>query len=302
MAATLAALPTLRLRARLLYDGAAYQGVQYQPNAPTVAGVLQRALSTRMRHDVKVVPAGRTDTGVHARGQAVHFDVDAERFAADGVDQLQHAVNCLMSDDVRVAEIEAAPEVDEDGRAWHAIYWSTGKLYTYRFYTGRVMDPTQRAFRHHVRPAGRGAARFDLDEARLAAQLLVGEHDFASFANTRANEPGFLDTVRTVRSIAIHDEGDGFARAEVHVKGALYKQVRNMMGLLFEVGRGARGAPEVSDLLARRSRVLLPKPAPAHGLTLEQVFYRTGWGGRYDHPLHTDMVGSGSILRSDVAD
>ena len=106
------------------------------------------------------------------------------------------------------------------------------------------MDPTRRAFCHHLRPE-RGASQFDLEEARIAAQLLVGEHDFASFANTRANEPAFTDTVRTVRSIELHDEGDGFARAEVHVKGALYKQVRNMMGLLFEVGRGARGASEV---------------------------------------------------------
>ena len=141
----------LRLRARLMYDGANYAGVQYQRNAPSVAAVLQQALATRLQHEVTVVPAGRTDIGVHARGQAVHFDVDAERFSDDPA-QLQYAVNSMMPDDVRLLEVEAAPERDAAGKLWHAIYWSTGKLYTYRFYHGHVMDPTQRLYRHHVKP------------------------------------------------------------------------------------------------------------------------------------------------------
>ena len=137
---------------------------------------------------------------------------------------------------------------------------------------------------------------------QAAADYFVGEHDFASFANkgatgVRQSPAGVrlpsLSTVRRVRSITIHDEGDGYARADVHLKGALYKQVRNMVGLLFEVGHGRREVSAVPELIALRSRKGLPKPAPACGLTLESVYYNVGWDGAFRHPLHTDTVGLG---------
>ena len=270
-----------------MYDGLAYTGLQIQSNGPSVAGVLQEALSRRLRQpNVRVVAAGRTDAGVHARGQALHFDVDADSFD-DDPGAVQHALNCMLPPDVRITDLEEAPECDVDGRAWHSIYWATGKLYSYRFLSGGVMDPTQRLYRHHERRP------LDLERMQQAAELPVGEHDFASFANVRKNDPGVYSTVRKVRALTIHDEGGGYARADVHLKGALYKQVRNMMGLLFEVGNGRREVDEIPELLARRNRLGLPKPAPACGLTLESVYYSIGWDKRYDHPLHTDTVGYG---------
>lgn len=122
----------IRYRCRVAYDGTRFVGMQYQPNAPTVQGTLQQALQERMQQEVKVVAAGRTDTGVHARGQAVHFDL----FNAPDADKLGHSLNRLLPHDVRVMAVERAPECDQLSRRWHAIYWATGKLYSYRFYAG----------------------------------------------------------------------------------------------------------------------------------------------------------------------
>ena len=278
----------MRFRARLMYDGLAYAGLQYQANAPSVARELQTALAQRTQQDVRVIAAGRTDTGVHARGQAIHFDVDGARFS-DDPEAFQSAVNCMLPHDVRLVHLERAEERDAVGRGWHSMYWATGKLYSYRFFSGGVMDPTQRLYRHQER---RGP--LCLDRMQHAADYFVGEHDFASFANI-GNPRAKLgySTVRRVRSITIHDEGGGYARADVHLKGALYKQVRNMVGLLFEVGDGRREAADVPGLLALKYRNGLPQPAPACGLTLESVYYNVGWGGAFSHPLHTDTVGLG---------
>ena len=276
-----------------MYDGLAYAGLQFQTNAPTVAGELQAALTRRTQQDIRVIAAGRTDTGVHARGQAVHFDVDDARFS-DDPEEFQRAINCILPQDVRLIHLERAQERDAEGRGWHSMYWATGKLYSYRFFSGDAMDPTQRLYRHQERRP------LCLNRMQLAADCFLGEHDFASFANVGAQNVKIplLTTVRRVRSFTIHDEGDGYARADVHLKGALYKQVRNMVGLLFEVGDGRREVADVPGLLARRSRIGLPKPAPACGLTLESVYYNVGWGGAFSHPLHTDMVG----VRDDAGD
>ena len=125
------AAPT-RYRCRVAYDGTRFAGMQYQPNAMTVQGTLQKALQKRMQQEVKVVAAGRTDAGVHARGQAVHFDL----FGAPDAAALEHSLNRLLPGDVRVTAVEPAPERDLHSRHWHAIYWATGKLYSYRFYAG----------------------------------------------------------------------------------------------------------------------------------------------------------------------
>ena len=116
----------MRYRARLMYDGLAYAGSQFQDNAPSIAGELQAALAKRTQQDVRVVAAGRTDTGVHARGQAIHFDVAGERFGDDPA-AFQRAVNSMLPHDVRLDQLERALEHDPEGRLWHSIYWATGK-------------------------------------------------------------------------------------------------------------------------------------------------------------------------------
>eukprot|EP00964_Phaeocystis_antarctica_P002663 scaffold1396_cov73-Phaeocystis_antarctica.AAC.6 len=279
----------VRHRARVLYDGEGYSGSQIQPSARTVAGELESALERRYNRPIQVVAAGRTDAGVHARGAAVHFDLPDH---LDGGLQLQHSLNALLPPDVRVHAIEAAPELDSTGRPWHAIRWATGKLYSYRLFEGDPLDPLERRQRHQV---PRRDGTLDRAAMRKAIGHLLGEVDCAAFANRRSSGAGkeappqawdVSETRRVVRAITLHDEGEGMLRLDVHVKSALYKMVRNIVGLLLSVGSGRTAADDVPALLAQRERGLLPPPAPAHGLTLETVYYRRGWEGAYDHPLH----------------
>lgn len=340
-AASSAVAAPCRYRARVAYDGTGYAGMQYQVNAPTIQSALQAALAVRSQlAQVRVVAAGRTDSGVHARGQTVHFELG-------GVDlepqELERALGRLLPADVAVSRIERAVEVDAAGRPWHAIYWATGKQYVYRLHSGRAaMDPMQRLYRHHFGPVA-----LDLAAMTEAAALFEGEHDFAAFANLpRGTSPGYgacgSGSVRRVAAVRVVDEGDGYARIEVLLKGALYKMVRNVVGALVDVGAGKVTGDTIKQLLAEpslrsrrsvkaapigggdgsqrgggvddhsggvagvRGRVTgdpnWPRPAPAHGLTLESVFYGPpAWGGAYAHPLLEETVGAG-VEWSDAAE
>jgi len=281
---------SVRHRARVQYDGSEYCGMQVQGASAvriSVAGALNTVLQQRLRVEVKVNAASRTDAGVHARGQSIHFDVPDTCLMPDPA-ELERSLNAMLPPTVRVHSIEVASERDGNGRKWHARHSATGKLYSYRLCAGGVLDPLDRTLRAQ-------SCTVDLDAIRVALPLLVGTLDCAAFANRRSGEPlpCQLDeklTTRVVRAIKLQDEGNANLRVDFHVKSALYKQVRNMMGLLLYVGMGRIAPSEVPTILASRNRQQLPPPAPAHGLTLESVFYNAGWGGKYQHPMHTETV------------
>lgn len=286
----------VRYRARVMYDGAEFIGMQQQPSGKSVACAIETTLSRRVGCRVAVSPAGRTDTGVHARGQAIHFDLPLAPESSDSSrparrlptgEELQRSLNAMLPPALRLSEVELAPESDERGRRWHARRWATGKLYSYRLHAGHVFDPLERRQRYHVghRPLDTAAM------VEAAEHMQGGAIDCACFANRRAGEPLPIEhdvalTTRTVRSIDVVDEGDGRTRIDFHLQSALYKMVRNMVGLLVEVGQGRRTAADVAVLISSRDRSRLPPPAPAHGLTLESVFYAEGWEGKHSHPLH----------------
>lgn len=265
-----------------MYDGTSFDGMQLQRQGRTIAGTLQGALLKRLQQpSIRVVAAGRTDAGVHARGQTVHFD--AAPIAEP--EQLSRALNSMLPPDLRVLSVEPAVERDEFGRPWHSTHWAAGKLYSYRLHNGPLMDPTDRLYRHHV------PWSLDINAMREAAEFLQGEIDCAALANRRAGEPLPVElepaaTTRHVRAVEIVEEGGGNVRCDFHVKGALYKMVRNAVGLILAVGSHRHSPNDVPGLLGARARAALPAPAPAHGLTLESVFYDVGWGGAYQHPLH----------------
>ena len=309
----------VRYRARVWYDGAEFHGMQKQPSGRSVACALEAALQRRWGRRIPVNPAGRTDTGVHARGQAVHFDIPLppnakspvdEGVASEGLvpgngapprrrssaqahgrlptgEELQRSLNAMLPTALRLTNVEVAPEMDPCGHPWHARRWATGKLYSYRLHYGPVLDPLQRLQRHHV-----GHRPLDLDRMRQGAgHLAIGRLDCAALANRRAGEPLPIDhdpslTTRTIRCVDVVDEGGGNVRVDVHVQSALYKMVRNMVGLLIRIGDGGLDPEDVPRLIVARDRSRLPGPAPAHGLTLESVYYADGWGGRFSHDLH----------------
>ena len=240
------------VRLTLAYDGAEFRGWAKNAGQRTVEGVLSGALSRALGNDPKLSVAGRTDAGVHARGQVVSFvaddDVDLER--------LQRSVNGMLAPEIVANEVRRAPE------GFNARFSATAREYRYRIDTGPWPDPFEARFVLH-RPGGLAVARM-----RQAARPLLGEHDFASFCR----RPQSGGTVRRLERLSIASDGD---RVEITAlaNAFLHQMVRALAGTLVAVGDGRIEPTEVARILAAGDRARTPQMAPAHGLTLERVVY-----------------------------
>jgi tRNA pseudouridine38-40 synthase len=240
----------------LSYRGTRYSGWQRQPNAITVQEKLEEALSRVAGERVKVVAAGRTDRGVHAAGQAVSF-LPGPRLPDLPARAWVHGTNRLLPEDIRVL---AAEEVEA---GFHARRDARGKEYRYRLRRCAVLSPLESLFVLQVDPA------LDLNAMRLASEALVGRHDFSAFALS-GGVPG--PPVRTVERVVWHEDGESLNFLIVG-NGFLRGMVRSIVGTLLEVGLGRRSADGFPALLQDSSRGEAGRTAPAHGLTLERVFY-----------------------------
>ncbi|KAI2500378.1 tRNA pseudouridine synthase [Fragilaria crotonensis] len=280
----------IRYRARIAYDGSGFQGFQLQPGIRTVQGELEQILDQRFQRQIRVVGAGRTDTGVHARGQAVHFDLmesdilqkkRQSRQQQDEVSALQYSMNRMLRHDLQVYNLQIAPLVNKTVKGvvgeypWHATYDATGKLYIYRISAASVMDPLER----HNRFDLSWKQSTDLEVLQRMLKKFEGTHDFRAFAAgidvKERFADGVLDTRRTVYNIEMVKEGAGMYRIEVRIKGALYKMIRNMVGTALDVAWGNISEEQFLMLLhsGARRQANKSKPAPPEGLTLEQVYY-----------------------------
>ena len=244
-------------RATLAYDGTDFEGWQIQRGRParTIQGVVEHALSVLAAGAaVRVAAAGRTDTGVHALGQVISFDLAREI----GCDALRRALNALLPRDVRALDVREAPP------GFHARRAAVSKLYRYELDTGEIQLPTRR------RVAGHVATSLDEGHVREAAALFVGRHDFASLASAGGS---VRTTVREVMRSEVRFR-PGALVYEVEANGFLRKMVRSMVGGLVAAGRGACSVAELAAALERRDRRAWPAPVPGHGLTLVRVLYR----------------------------
>ena len=239
------------------YDGSRFLGWQTQPGGGTVQDALEPALSAIACAPVSVTAAGRTDRGVHARLQVVHFDTDAARPASAWV----RGVNALLPDAVAVLW---SREVD---REFHARYSAVSRTYRYEL-LNRVVRP------------GLGATRLgwfhlplDLTKMREAALHLVGEHDFSAF---RSSECQAKTPVRTIHELALEPRGDRIDLV-LRANAFLHHMVRNIVGTLVHVGKGARAAGWVREVLRSRDRSLAAATFGPEGLYLESVDYDTSW-------------------------
>ena len=247
-----------RVKAVLEYDGTAYRGWQRQADAPTVQATCEAALAEVLQGEVAVVAAGRTDTGVHARGQVVHFDHAARLGAAE----LQRAWNARLPDDIWVASLTPTrPD-------FHARHDARARTYRYRVALGpRCHSPFVRRYAWPVA----GAMDWSLIEA--ATGRLLGAHDFRPFAKgappTRAGEPPGRCTVVTARW---RNTREGRA-LEITADRFLRHMVRALAGALVAIGRGRIGPDEIDRALAEGR----PRPAagyaPPNGLFLWRVTY-----------------------------
>ncbi len=240
----------------IAYDGSAYSGWQIQLNAVSIQGVLEEALKTITRSDVRVIGSGRTDAGVHALGQTAHF------FTQQPLDyfRILRSLNGLLPKDIRVKSIEQA------SADFHAQYSATGKIYHYRFCLDEVQSPFERLYQFHVHE------KINLDILIEAAKLFLGAHDFTSFANEAHAGSASKDPVRTLKRIDLVQEEDGW-RLEFEADGFLYKMVRNIVGALFETAAGKREMDEIRAILKACDRKAAGKAAPPQGLFLIKVIY-----------------------------
>jgi tRNA pseudouridine38-40 synthase len=244
-------LPTTRFL--IEYDGSGFRGWQVQPEGPTVQGTIEDALAVALRRPVGVVGSGRTDTGVHARGQVAHMVTEAPV----DVFRLKASLNGLLPPSIAVLEVEPAPD------GFHARYDARRRRYVYHATTEpRALDRTTRVL---LRPAP------DVDAMNEAARLLVGRHDFSSFCRTKSETTNRVCTVRLARWAPGARSGD--LDFEVEADRFLHGMVRGIVGTLVEVGRGRRAPADVADVLAARDRRAAGPAAPAHGLVLDRVDY-----------------------------
>jgi tRNA pseudouridine38-40 synthase len=246
----------VQLRLTVEYEGGAYQGWQVQPGGPTVQEVLERALATALREPVRVRGAGRTDAGVHARGQVAAVRVT--RPPAD-LDLLRRSLNALTPDDVAVRDIALVDDAFDPRR--HA----RSRLYEYRIWNAPVPSPFWRRYAWHL-PCG-----LDVDAMDAAARALEGQHDVAVFRAADA-EP-VRSTVRRVLASGFVERAAPMLVYRIEATAFLKHMVRNIVGTLVEVGRGERLPETMAALLASRDRTQAGPTAPPHGLTLVEVRY-----------------------------
>jgi len=264
----------------LAYDGTDYFGWQVQPDRATIQGELAAAIERVTGERVLPQGSGRTDAGVHARGQVASFFLEA----AIPAENLLRALNRTLPEAVRVLGAEwVAAE-------FHARHSVTAKTYAYRIWRGEICPPWEARFAW--------AAKWDLEVSRLreAAQVVVGTHDFTSFAasdpdlaarraedegkeldgangaNGAGEEPGRTGNVRTIFASEWSEEGELLVY-RVRGNGFLHHMVRNLVGTFVDVGRGRIAAEEVGRILEAKARSEAGATAPARGLFLEGVEY-----------------------------
>ena len=243
----------MRIAAIVEYDGRAFSGWQRQDQQPTIQGCVEDALSTVADEPVAVVVAGRTDAGVHALGQVIHFDTGAERTAYSWV----RGANSNLPDEIALLW---AAETDS---GFHARFSATGRHYRYVI-LNRAIRPTYLAGRvtHEHRT-------LDVERMREASRHLVGTHDFTSF---RSIECEAKSPVRELRALDINRDGE-FVEIHAYANAFLHHMVRNLAGVLITIGAGDEEPDWARTVLEARDRREGGATAPANGLYLSHIEY-----------------------------
>jgi tRNA pseudouridine38-40 synthase len=249
--------PLVRRLALLVeYQGTAYAGSQLQANAPTVQGALEQALNTLTGESIRVALAGRTDAGVHARGQVAAFNTNSRLT----LDTVARGTNALLPLDVSVRAVADVPPRFDPRR--HAL----SRLYRYTLHLGRQRPGLLRDFAWHP------SATLDLAPMAEAARMLLGRHDFASFA--QPSEARRRQTERYVARADVREKGE-LALFDIEANAFLTQMVRRIVGALTEVGSGKRTQAQFASLLDDPQPGAASFVAPAHGLCLIHVRYQS---------------------------
>ncbi|WHY24708.1 tRNA pseudouridine(38-40) synthase TruA [Bacillus velezensis] len=245
----------MRLKCTISYDGHLFKGYQVQPGKRTVQDELEKALAVlhKSKDRIPVVSSGRTDSGVHAAGQVIHFDtplsIPSERWP--------YALNALLPDDIAVKTAEIA----DDG--FHARFSAVKKEYRYFVYTEKHPDVFKRHYAYHF------SYRLNVQNMREAAKHLLGTHDFTSFCAAKTE---VQDKVRTIYELDWTETDDGL-QMRITGSGFLYNMVRIIAGTLLDAGIGKISPDDVKSMLEAKDREAAGRTAPGHGLYLWNVYY-----------------------------
>lgn len=242
-----------RILLTLTYDGTNYKGWQRQLAEPSVQEKLEKALQKATGAVTPVLGASRTDAGVHALGQAAHFDT------ASTIPQEKYplVLNTLLPDNIRVLSAREVPIF------FHARFFTKGKRYLYLIHNADIASALNRHTHAHV------SYTLNVPKMQEAAGLLVGEHDFAAFCAAGSTHK---TTVREIYDISLTKEGETLTLS-IYGNAFLYNMVRIIAGTLIDIGRGKLDKACILEAFQTGDRLALGYTAPAHGLCLEKVYY-----------------------------
>lgn len=243
-------MDTRRIFAIVEFDGTDFEGFQIQKGRRTVQGELERALHKITGKAVRVIGAGRTDTGVHAAGLGVHFDTDWDRPLA----VLERACNASLPKDIAVRGLRQVPQ------DFSARYDATSRLYRYTILNQAIRSPLAERY------ALRVSDPLDVEAMEAAARDLIGQHDFGAFGTPPRGE----NTVREMYRAEVRREGVQVL-IDLEANAFLYRMVRRIVGTLLPVGKGSMNATEFHQALARKRRA--GESVPPQGLCLIEVKY-----------------------------
>lgn len=243
-----------RLKMTLAYDGTDFAGYQIQPNARTVQGELEKALmKIHKGQHIRTTASGRTDAGVHARGQVVHFDSDLDIPEKNWL----KAIQANIPEDIVIRKVEY---VHDD---FHARFDVKKREYRYRVLASETLDVFRRLYAYHV------PNPLDVDAMQEALTYVIGTHDFTSFCSMKTDVE---EKTRTIYNAELFQDNDEIIFRFVG-NGFLYNMVRILVGTTLEIGMRKRRASDMHTILASRSRKQAGKTAPPHGLCLWSVSY-----------------------------
>jgi len=246
----------VRYKATISYDGTLFSGFQRQPNARSIQEELEKTLlRLNSGTPVTVHGAGRTDAGVHAYGQVIHFDLPQER----DPEKLRFGLDTQCPDDIDVVSIELVSE------EFHARYNKHSKTYEFLVDAGRPKNPMMRNYATHY------PYPLDVEKMQAAIQKLEGTHDFTGFT---AAGTSVEDKVRTITEASLRvDETGQFLTFTFSGNGFLYKQIRNMVGTLLKIGNNRMPIEQIDLILEKKDRQLAGPTAAPNGLYLKEIRY-----------------------------
>ncbi len=247
-------------RLLLQYEGGRYQGWQkLGKDEATIQGKLEQILLRMSGMEVTVIGSGRTDAGVHARGQVANVHMET----ALSVQEVRDYLNRYLPEDIAVLSVEIVPE------QFHSRHDAVEKTYEYRVGLSNIPHVFERRFRYDLGLERERMVHLDVEAMREAAALLMGEHDFQGFCGRKIKKKS---TVRNIFRINIEEKDDEI-RFSYTGNGFLFHMLRIVTGTLLEIGEGRRGAESIGEILQSRERAKAGEMAPAKGLTLVSVKY-----------------------------